>query len=986
MDDGDHLLKVNVYVSIPDELMRERNVLEEVINRFNKKGNLVDKSGITIVLQPRKWSTLLAPFNNETTEATLNKLSTSPSDLFVGALRLRFDSSLTEDSQSSDSGQETGFEYEFNIAHKYVQTNSRFRAIFLRCIKPIAKSEIPNLNNDEVRKVNKFWSSVMSNKDYLNFYVEYKEISDFEKILEEKLSSHLSNLPDIIPDTHELDKVSDLDSSSHIVSNISKVLSKASGKFSSLKPGHAHDMAFLSVDIVGHSKLSKKHKDKIQELLSNFFTYVQDITKKNNGEIFSWSGDVGLVAFWGHKYKKRAVVAGIEILNNLLSFNLHDDLNPIGEPISIRIAGSCGPIVIRYPTSTIASSDINFAVHLQEKETLPGEFRLPIDMLDNTSKVVFELFSSVGRFEGVQVYSYRVDRREEDVSIERLNSYYDAFSKNAAILSEIIQLDEESIENKIKEIPALIDSIYHPIEMLSRRFRHVDKNRWSLNHTKIIREQIIRFVDSEQSFWLLLRRSFSDSKEFEATDGNINVYSELDHIIDTCASKRAKPIAYLERLCDILKSKISGEEESALDNSVDQGLILKIKQLEKADDLSEEYAMFEILFNYKQIIMSRLSAGDSKFIDLLPINRFWTLADLILQDDIYSSDYHRKTDFLLTRALAKPPVDDSRFKILVKLLDLSSIDSRETIGSQYSSEKLPPGDDELGLILRCLLIGHNDSNTRKFAARQLSFLSSDPLTLGDVGKMITRSNVPLDSLKNIAEQFINKSSDDEKRLFFDCTRSRIEEAIQNAKTKSEIDCIDSLIIFFLHFDFLADELYFSRYDDLIKSFFVLLDRMNVKASRFSEIHSEDSIALLRSKKKGTILRNIKKRPLWIQKKLAGEAPYLFHFINHTDVRIARETLRNINLSNASKVLSVDSINLFLFNEVVKNAAFMTRPAIRTSALLNATCSDELAIKLIPMFSGKSIITSKALEEIVKKAKRPEIRKMAKRQLIRNQNL
>jgi hypothetical protein len=123
---------------------------------------------------------------------------------------------------------------------------------------------------------------------------------------------------------------------------------------------------------------------------------------------------------------------------------------------------------------------------------------------------------------------------------------------------------------------------------------------------------------------------------------------------------------------------------------------------------------------------------------------------------------------------------------------------------------------------------------------------------------------------------------------------------------------------------------------------------------------------------------IKSLPLTIQRRLAGEARYIYWFVTHPDPRIACETLRHIGLVHVERVLRLREINGVVLSTILRKPELFTRQQAVLAALNHPKCSQEFANKYIPtMIRSRQGRT--ALEKIAQNpSASPVVRSTAKR--------
>ena len=110
-----------------------------------------------------------------------------------------------------------------------------------------------------------------------------------------------------------------------------------------LKEGESYVMAFLGVDVVGNTKLVKQHGNTAMgELYAAVRALIVECCEKRNGRLWGWEGDGGVVAFTFEEQNQRAALSGIELLNELLLYNLTEC--PLKQGLHLRLTlhnGAC---------------------------------------------------------------------------------------------------------------------------------------------------------------------------------------------------------------------------------------------------------------------------------------------------------------------------------------------------------------------------------------------------------------------------------------------------------------------------------------------------------------------------------------------------------------------------------------------------------------------------------------------------------------------
>ncbi len=123
---------------------------------------------------------------------------------------------------------------------------------------------------------------------------------------------------------------------------------------------------------------------------------------------------------------------------------------------------------------------------------------------------------------------------------------------------------------------------------------------------------------------------------------------------------------------------------------------------------------------------------------------------------------------------------------------------------------------------------------------------------------------------------------------------------------------------------------------------------------------------------------IKNLPLTLQRRLAGEARYIYWFVTHPDPRIACETLRHIGLMHVERVLRLREVNATVLQALLRKPELFTRSQALIAALNHPKCTQEFATKYI-----SSLVRSRqgreALDGIAQNSSaNPVVRAAAKR--------
>jgi class 3 adenylate cyclase len=108
-----------------------------------------------------------------------------------------------------------------------------------------------------------------------------------------------------------------------------------------LQDEESYSMAFLSIDIIGNTKIVQKYSKEIVETTYTELKFiVQNAIDKRNGRFWLWEGDGGVIAFFFGNKNEAATLAAMEIANNLFLYNR--TICKLTEPLQIRISVHSG--------------------------------------------------------------------------------------------------------------------------------------------------------------------------------------------------------------------------------------------------------------------------------------------------------------------------------------------------------------------------------------------------------------------------------------------------------------------------------------------------------------------------------------------------------------------------------------------------------------------------------------------------------------------
>lgn len=172
-----------------------------------------------------------------------------------------------------------------------------------------------------------------------------------------------------------------------------------------LKEGKTYNITVMSLDIVGNSKLVKKHGTKTMEkVYFRLRSFVEQKVLDYDGRIWNFAGDGGLIAFTSKDHVVRSVLCSLDIRAALSVFNINPDI-PIKDSIILRLALDTGKVKFSFDTGHIVSDIINYAAHLEKMGTLPGEISISENIKKELPSKIVKIFSDKNKFENINSYS-----------------------------------------------------------------------------------------------------------------------------------------------------------------------------------------------------------------------------------------------------------------------------------------------------------------------------------------------------------------------------------------------------------------------------------------------------------------------------------------------------------------------------------------------------------------------------------------------------
>jgi len=172
-----------------------------------------------------------------------------------------------------------------------------------------------------------------------------------------------------------------------------------------LKDNKEYPMIIASIDIVSNSELVKKYKPAVMEkAFYKFWAYIKNKVYHNNGRIWTWAGDGGIIAFRIENGISNAFLCCFEILLTMPILNAITS-KIIQDELQIRIGIDAGAVKFASDTGRIISDVINYAAHLEKKLASPNGIAISKEIYNGLDVKLQKMFNNKSTFEERTAYS-----------------------------------------------------------------------------------------------------------------------------------------------------------------------------------------------------------------------------------------------------------------------------------------------------------------------------------------------------------------------------------------------------------------------------------------------------------------------------------------------------------------------------------------------------------------------------------------------------
>jgi len=366
-----------------------------------------------------------------------------------------------------------------------------------------------------------------------------------------------------------------------------------------------------------------------------------------------------------------------------------------------------------------------------------------------------------------------------------------------------------------------------------------------------------------------------------------------------------------------------------------------LARLDGVHEIDRNDALVELLRRHQHQLVAHLIRGAAQQDPMLEhlLDTLWRNAEIVLLDDYFFSSRRSKLSSFIE--LADPYPVAVRFRRLLRLFKPGPTGYPAAADALAMVET---NDSEHYRVYLKALVVHPLEEYRRHAAAQL-----DPTEFWTI---VTFPQAPLPALVTIIEQLSHPDvSDDQRKVFFDCTL----RTLAAARGQEPIKAVRRILNTLFTFDFFVEDEYFRK----IISLNQLVEHQEALSGRPSA-HFHQSIQLLKEQKrrvgeKAARSPSFDRIPLTVQRMLAREGFYTQLFARHPDAKIALETLRFLNSPDkAAQALKFPNINTMLLSELAKRDHLFRTRAARIALISNPHTPLRAVYGYVPLMNGEDL--------------------------------
>jgi len=180
---------------------------------------------------------------------------------------------------------------------------------------------------------------------------------------------------------------------------------RVSRNWGRLLEGDERQMAVLRLDIAGNSILVKENqKTVIDKAYGDLRKIVTKAVVSRLGRLWTWEGDGALGVFMLGNYSRMAILAGMDILNEMFLYNKMN--NPLKSEIKLRLAVHSGNMMYSNSEAECLKEDtVKKAITLESKAAVPNSLVISESLAVTRDQALLDIFSDT---KAVSAEKYRI--------------------------------------------------------------------------------------------------------------------------------------------------------------------------------------------------------------------------------------------------------------------------------------------------------------------------------------------------------------------------------------------------------------------------------------------------------------------------------------------------------------------------------------------------------------------------------------------------
>lgn len=918
---------MRIFLASPRDVTNYREAAQRVAERLNQQNG--SKLGSPFFLEVVDWNRHIAPHLGLPESAVLEEISIEENDIFLGVAWLGFDPVHQGDGSQGAGGPGASTERNFEIAFNYWRERNPAHCLLCRSMR--LPEKLTDIDGRAFDRITRFFSRFSIGAENPVPYYEFSSATD----LEEHLANQLGDLIRGLGGEASKEDIPAEQAAAPAEAVSERELAEFERK---MEAGKAYEVSFLSIEIQKDEAIQAAERaepEKVATLFQSFRELVLATAANYGGELFRWHENSGLLIFWRSRSFDHAIMTGLKVLHNLPVFNLDTEQNPLGTNIKTRSAAHDAVIIFQLPSSEIRSADIEYVVKMQRETTDSAELTITRRLLERVDSRLKPHFKFKERFEGEPVYACRLPSVTDRANNADLEEFVSKLRHQTRMSHEVLSTPAQALDiSALEAMSTAIDEAYSILGKFCSTFTSVDPD-WSAEFFHQLANTTATLMAEEAELWRTLRKVYVEGS-FSAGKAR-----KLEAIVQAASRRRSRPVVILDKLEQRCRTMTGDLDETPEPTPVDEDLSKRVEAFIRADALDNETALTELLLHHKAPLLEYIAMGNGEQHAAL-LDKLWDTLDLALLDDLYSIRGRQRADEAkVMDALVDSGVRDLRFRVVQALLHLEQEPTEEQLRGQFTALGLEPGEADLQVAWRCLVVGHKNPEVCHRAAREL--------TPHSMWQVISHPSIPISSIHAIGERIRKVEGEDAQKIFFDCIRARLEGAVDSFRTKEEVRTLTQLVLLLLELPFLVETGYFERFDDILRKFLERSQKAGLKVEYFENLRKtlEDARAANPDRGPSKPPSGIKKLPLTIQRRLAAESRYVYWFVSHPDPRIASETLRHVGLMNIERVLRLREVNSGVMQAILRKPELFTRSQALFAALNHPKCTQEFATRYVP---------------------------------------